>query len=87
MANLAAVVGIGQTNYTTKRDDVSIAGLVREAADRFLVVPDRLLRVLELDQCPAQVDAGHLVRRQDAETDPVFANGVAQPPHPQVGVR
>ena len=32
MANLAAVVGIGQTNYTTKRDDVSIAGLVREAA-------------------------------------------------------
>ena len=26
MANLAAVVGIGQTNYTTKRDDVSIAG-------------------------------------------------------------
>lgn len=32
MANLAAVVGIGQTNYTTKREDVSIAGLVREAA-------------------------------------------------------
>ena len=32
MANLAAVVGIGQTKYTTKREDVSIAGLVREAA-------------------------------------------------------
>ena len=32
MANLAAVVGIGQTKYTTKRSDVSIAGLVREAA-------------------------------------------------------
>lgn len=32
MAELAAVVGIGQTSYTTKRDDVSIAGLVREAA-------------------------------------------------------
>ena len=32
MANLAAVVGIGQTKYTTKRQDVSIAGLVREAA-------------------------------------------------------
>ncbi|MEM1113650.1 MAG: thiolase domain-containing protein [Pseudomonadota bacterium] len=32
MGNLAAVVGIGQTSYTTKRDDVSIAGLVREAA-------------------------------------------------------
>ena len=32
MAERAAVVGIGQTSYTTKRDDVSIAGLVREAA-------------------------------------------------------
>jgi len=36
MANLAAVVGIGQTKYTTKREDVSIAGLVREAALRAL---------------------------------------------------
>ena len=36
MANLAAVVGIGQTKYTTKREDVSIAGLVREAAVRAL---------------------------------------------------
>ncbi|KAA1193169.1 thiolase domain-containing protein [Pseudohalioglobus sediminis] len=36
MANLAAVVGIGQTKYTTKRDDVSIAGLVREAAQNAL---------------------------------------------------
>ena len=32
MAALAAVVGIGQTRYMTKRGDVSIAGLVREAA-------------------------------------------------------
>ncbi len=32
MADLAAVVGIGQTKYKTKRGDVSIAGLVREAA-------------------------------------------------------
>ncbi len=32
MAELAAVVGIGQTKYQTKRGDVSIAGLVREAA-------------------------------------------------------
>jgi acetyl-CoA C-acetyltransferase len=32
MAILAAVVGIGQTKYQTKRGDVSIAGLVREAA-------------------------------------------------------
>jgi len=33
---LAAVVGTGQTKHTTKRDDVSIAGLCREAADRAL---------------------------------------------------
>jgi acetyl-CoA C-acetyltransferase len=32
MAVQAAVVGIGQTHYTTRRSDVSIAGLVREAA-------------------------------------------------------
>ena len=32
MAQLAAVVGIGQTKYQTRRGDVSIAGLVREAA-------------------------------------------------------
>ncbi|MAT93063.1 MAG: acetyl-CoA acetyltransferase [Halioglobus sp.] len=36
MSTLAAVVGIGQTKYTTKREDVSIAGLVREAAARAL---------------------------------------------------
>src|SRR6266699_2633020 len=33
---LTAVVGIGQTKHDTKRDDVSIAGLVREAAARAL---------------------------------------------------
>ncbi len=32
VAELAAVVGVGQTKYQTKRSDVSIAGLVREAA-------------------------------------------------------
>jgi acetyl-CoA C-acetyltransferase len=32
----AAVLGTGQTHHTTKRDDVSMAGLVREAADRAL---------------------------------------------------
>ncbi|MCP5149021.1 MAG: thiolase domain-containing protein [Pseudomonadales bacterium] len=32
MSTLAAVVGIGQTQYKTRRGDVSIAGLVREAA-------------------------------------------------------
>ncbi|MCB1703840.1 MAG: thiolase domain-containing protein [Halioglobus sp.] len=36
MANLAAVVGIGQTKYMTKRTDVSIAGLLREAAFKAL---------------------------------------------------
>ena len=32
MAERAAVVGIGQTKHTATRGDVSIAGLVREAA-------------------------------------------------------
>ncbi len=36
MAELAAVVGIGQTSYQTKRGDVSIAGLLREAAQNAL---------------------------------------------------
>ncbi len=36
MGNRCAVVGVGQTRYRTKRQDVSIAGLVREAALRAL---------------------------------------------------
>ncbi|MGD0083113.1 MAG: thiolase domain-containing protein [Acidimicrobiales bacterium] len=36
MANACAVVGVGQTRHAAKRDDVSIAGLVREAAERAL---------------------------------------------------
>ena len=40
MAELAAVVGIGQTKYQTKRGDVSIAGLVREAAQNALTDAD-----------------------------------------------
>jgi acetyl-CoA C-acetyltransferase len=36
MGNRCAVIGVGQTHYTTKRRDVSIAGLVREAALRAL---------------------------------------------------
>ena len=36
MAELCGVIGIGQTAHTAKRDDVSIAGLVREAAQRAL---------------------------------------------------
>ena len=36
MANPCAVIGIGQTHHRDKREDVSIAGLVREAARRAL---------------------------------------------------
>lgn len=36
MGNRCAVVGVGQTNHSSCRADVSIAGLVREAADRAL---------------------------------------------------
>ncbi|NIB42137.1 thiolase domain-containing protein [Pseudomaricurvus alkylphenolicus] len=36
MANHAAVIGVGQVKYQTQRDDVSIAGLVREAAQNAL---------------------------------------------------
>ena len=36
MAERCAVVGVGQTHHKAKRDDVSIAGLVREAASRAL---------------------------------------------------
>ena len=33
---LAAVIGVGQTHHRAKREDVSIAGLCREAVDRAL---------------------------------------------------
>ena len=36
MANRCAVIGIGQTKHDDKRQDVSMAGLVREAAQRAL---------------------------------------------------
>jgi acetyl-CoA C-acetyltransferase len=36
MSRRCAVIGIGQTKHTTKRDDLSLAGLVREAALRAL---------------------------------------------------
>ncbi|ROO89921.1 acetyl-CoA C-acetyltransferase [Actinocorallia herbida] len=36
MGNPCAIIGIGQTRYQTKRLDVSIAGLLREAAQRAL---------------------------------------------------
>ena len=43
MAERCAVVGVGQTHHKKCRDDVSLAGLVREAADRAL--EDAELRV------------------------------------------
>lgn len=36
MTNLAAVLGTGQTHHVTKRSDVSMSGMVREAIDRAL---------------------------------------------------
>jgi len=36
MAERCAVIGVGQTHHKSRRDDVSIAGLVREAAQRAL---------------------------------------------------
>lgn len=36
MSNPVAVIGVGQTKHASKRGDVSIAGLVREAAQRAL---------------------------------------------------
>ena len=36
MAERCAVIGVGQTKHASKRDDVSIAGLLREAAGRAL---------------------------------------------------
>jgi len=36
MAELTAVVGIGQTNYESKRLDLSMPGLLREAAEKAL---------------------------------------------------
>ncbi|MBW1885228.1 MAG: thiolase domain-containing protein, partial [Deltaproteobacteria bacterium] len=40
MADLTAVVGIGQTNYESKRLDVSMPGLLREAAEKALADAD-----------------------------------------------
>ena len=37
MTELAAVVGMGQTKHSSKNGDVSIAGLVRESAEKALI--------------------------------------------------
>ena len=40
MPERCAVIGVGQTHHKAKRDDVSIAGLVREAAKMALADAD-----------------------------------------------
>ena len=47
MKELAAVLGVGQTRHRSKRTDVSIAGLCREAADRALL--DAGLALTDID--------------------------------------
>src|SRR4051794_25784681 len=47
MGNPCAVIGVGQTKYRTKRTDVSIAGLVREAA--MLALNDAGLTFKDID--------------------------------------
>lgn len=47
MAEWCAVAGIGQTKHSAKRGDVSIAGLVREAADRALEDADMTFADIE----------------------------------------
>ncbi|MFD9615033.1 thiolase domain-containing protein, partial [Streptomyces sp. NPDC059083] len=43
----AAVLGTGQTHHVTKRSDVSMGGMVREAIDRALV--DSGLTMADID--------------------------------------
>jgi len=43
----AAVLGVGQTRHRSKRTDVSMAGLCREAADR--AVADAGLSLADID--------------------------------------
>ena len=40
MAERCAVIGVGQTHHKSKRDDISIAGMVREAAKMALADAD-----------------------------------------------
>jgi acetyl-CoA C-acetyltransferase len=71
-----AVVGVGQTKHCTRRSDVNIAGLVREAADRALLdaglehkdidaivigkAPDMLEGVMQPEQFLVGAIGGHL---------------------------
>ena len=72
MANLAAVVGIGQTKYTTKRTDVSIAGLVREAAVNALQDAD--LTWDDIDEARGKIVVWQGVRRGTVDTPKTHAS-------------
>jgi acetyl-CoA C-acetyltransferase len=66
MSRPAAVIGIGQTRYAARRDDVSIAGLVREAA---------IAALTDAGLTFAQIDAVVLGKAPDA------FEGVMMPEH------
>jgi acetyl-CoA C-acetyltransferase len=71
-----AVVGVGQTKHSTRRSDVSIPGLVREAVDRALLdaglqhedidavvigkAPDMLEGVMQPEQFLVGAVGGHM---------------------------
>jgi acetyl-CoA C-acetyltransferase len=76
MKRPVAVVGVGQTHHGSRRTDVSIAGLVREAIDRALrdaglshedidavvlgKAPDALEGVMQPEQYLAGAVGGHM---------------------------
>ena len=76
VSRLAAVLGVGQTQHASRRGDVSIAGLVREAVDRALLdaglehrdidavvvgkAPDMLEGVMQPEQFLAGALGAHL---------------------------
>ena len=76
MKRPVAVVGVGQTHHKSRRADVSIPGLVREAADRALAdagldypdidaivfgkAPDMLEGVMQPEQFLVGAMGGHL---------------------------
>src|ERR1700722_1162522 len=64
MNERCAIVGVGQTHFKKRRDDVSIAGLLREAIDRALTDAELTLR---------DVDAGVMGKA------PAAFEGIARP--------
>ena len=82
MSRPVAVVGVGQTKHATRRSDVSIMGLVREAVDRALQdaglehkdidavvigkAPDMLEGVAQPEQIPRPQEA---LRKDDSAAE------------------